>query len=391
MTSFQHLEPPLRVHCGAQALRSVAGELERAGVRKAVVVCGTTLGRAGSGLQEVVQALGERHAGTWTGVRAHSPLPSVLEGARFLRESGADAVVAVGGGSAIVTARAASIVLAEGEDVHQLCTRKLPDGRFSSPRLLAPKLPQLVVPTTPTTACVKAGSAVFDPAGDQRLALFDPKTRAQAVFLHPGLASAAPQALVLGASLNGLAMACEGLQSPSAEPLADALLLQALRLYRDHLPALASADSQDVRLQLLLASVLAGKGTDYASGGLASVLGHAIGARCHVENGVAQAIVLPHAMRFNAASTRAGTARIGEVFLGRPDCAQEDVIAALSAFLRGVGVPAGLRDIGVAGAQLQPLAAAAMQDWFLSRNPRPVESQHDVLGVLQAAWPGEPI
>ena len=57
--------------------------------------------------------------------------------------------------------------------------------KLHSPKLLAPKLPQFIVPTTPTTAMVKAGSAVFDPATGERLALFDPKTRAHAIFIDP--------------------------------------------------------------------------------------------------------------------------------------------------------------------------------------------------------------
>src|SRR5436305_7666866 len=123
--------------------------------------------------------------------------------------------------------------------------------------------------------------------------------------------------LALSASLNGLTMACEGLESAAPEPLADALLIHALRLYRDHLPRLQSQSSSEHQVQLILASVLAGKGTDHAGGGLASVLGHAIGVRCHVENGVANAIVLPHTMRFNASATQLGVARIGEVFAGQ--------------------------------------------------------------------------
>ena len=68
-------------------------------------------------------------------------------------------MVAVGGGSSVVTARAATILLGEGRDVRELCTRREADGRLVSPKLAAPKLPQWVVPSSPTTAYAKAGAA----------------------------------------------------------------------------------------------------------------------------------------------------------------------------------------------------------------------------------------
>ena len=107
--------------------------------------------------------MGERCAGIFSGVRAHSPAPAVAEAAQRLRRLEADAVVAVGGGSAIVTARAASILLAENGDLRELCTAMDERWLAAQPKLAAPKLPQLVIPTTPTTATVKAGSAVLDP------------------------------------------------------------------------------------------------------------------------------------------------------------------------------------------------------------------------------------
>lgn len=386
MNLFQHLEPPLRVFAGESSLAQLRSELDRAGCRRAVILCGPTLAR-GAALQFVVQALGDKFAGVFGGVRPHSPVDTVLVAAAQLRKLGADAVVAVGGGSAIVTARAAAILLAEGEDVRRLCTQRAMDGSFTSPKLLAPKLAQFVVPTTPTTAVAKAGSALFDTAAQERLALFDSKTRAHAVFVHPALVATAPTSLVLSAALNGLTMACEGLESTAAEPLADALLMHGLRLYRDHLPRLvADPASAEKRVQLVLASVLTGRGTDHAGGGLASVLGHAIGARCHIENGIANAIVLPHTMRFNAGATRDAMAHIGEVFSGLPGCGTEETISRIQAFVRGLGVPGRLRDTGVAAEDLEAIAAASMQDWFLGRNPRRVNSVNEVRGVLQAAW-----
>ena len=202
MRSFQHASPPLRVFQGPDSLRFLGRELERLGSRRAVVMCGRSMSRDDALLGQVLTVMGDRCAGVFPGVKAHSPAPAVEDAARELRRLEADAVVAIGGGSATVTARAASILLAEEGDLASLATSVDSQGRLRSPKLLAPKIPQLVIPTTPTTAVVRAGSAVLDPVAGERRALFDPKTRAQAIFIHPDFAASAPQELVVGSALN---------------------------------------------------------------------------------------------------------------------------------------------------------------------------------------------
>ncbi len=124
--SFLHDEPALRVSFGWDVHGNLIKDMDRAGLSRAVVVCGRSLAKSGSELELLREALGPRLAGIHPGARPHSPVPQVIETSRFLRDAGADAVIAVGGGSAIVTARAASILLAEGEDVAALATRSQP-------------------------------------------------------------------------------------------------------------------------------------------------------------------------------------------------------------------------------------------------------------------------
>ena len=392
MTSFQHAIPELRIHYGPDSLRRVAAELDRIGVHRAVVFCGRTLAAPDHPVLAIVrEALGARCVGVFPGVRAHSPLHCVEQGAQTLAQLNADAVVSVGGGSAVVTARAASILLAEGGSLEALCTRRTPDGQLTSPRLRADKIPQFIIPTTPTTASVKAGSAVLDPATGRRLALFDTKTRARALFIHPLLALSAPTELVLSASLNALAMAVEGLESAVGDPLADALLMHSLALIGEHLPGLnAAPQDAELRGRLILAALLCGQGTDYTGGGVASALGHTLGSRVDVANGTVNAIVLPHTMRFNAPATAGRLSQITRALgAAAPHGVQvkdESAIAAIDALLAKLHVPRRLRDIGVVRDSLEEVAKEAMNDWFLHRNPRPIAGSAEVLGLLEAAW-----
>lgn len=309
--------------------------------------------------------------------------------ARELQRLQADAVIAVGGGSAIVTARAASILVAEQGDARSLCTARDAGGTLRSPKLLAAKMPQLVLPSTPTTATVKAGSAILDPVDGKRLALFDPRTRAQAVFVHPALLATPPQALVVSAGLNTLAMALEGLMSRSGDPFSDALLMHALRLLVQHLPRVGGGEDPAARSELVMASLLCGHGTDYTGAGIAIPLGHAVSARFHVDNGITNAIVLPQVLRFNAQAAPAGLEKIASALgvarsAGRPPV--DDVVGALGALFDRLALPRRLREVGVTRESLADLAAVSMEDWFVRDNPRVVRDAGELQQVLSDAW-----
>lgn len=387
MRSFQHITPQLRLFSGPDSFDALGRELERIGSRRAVIFCGPWA--EGPLLNSVSAGMGDRCGGVYAGVLAHSPVASVEEAAGELKRLDADAVVALGGGSSIVTARAASILAAENGDPRSLCTTRDANGQLRSPKLLATKLPQFIVPTTPTTAMVKAGSAVFDPATGERLALFDPKTRAHAIFIHPDTIMSSPRALAVSASLNTFSMAIEGLTSRSGDPISDALLMHALRLVAQHLPDPKVEDDADVRGELLLAAVLCGQGTDYTGAGITTVLGHAIGASHHLDNGIANAIVLPHVLRFNGTAAECGLKKVATA-LGLPEANGESltelVVQAVDALLGQLGIPRLLREVGVAQDALSEVAAHAIGDWFLRGNPRPIRNDSELQQVLQAAW-----
>jgi len=389
MRSFQHITPPLRLFGGADSLAQLSRELDRLNSRRAVIVCGASMSRSGAVLELVRSAIGGRCAGVFAGVQAHSPVPAVQAGAEELRRLQADAVVAIGGGSAIVTARAASILLAESGDVRTLATSRDERGQLRSPRLNAPKLPQLVIPTTPNTATVKAGSAVFDPERGERLALFDPKTRAQSVFIHPELLGTAPRNLVVTASLDTLTLALEGLMSRTGDPISDAMLIHAVRLLAEHLPHPAPDDDLGARGELMLSAILCGQGTDFTGAGMATVLGHAIGARHHVENGLTKAIALPAVLRFNADAARPGLRKIATA-LGLSAVEDASLVGMITDALEGIfgqlGIPRRLRDVGVTPQDFSEIATNAWGDWFLRSNPRAVRDVAELEGVLAASW-----
>ncbi|MFU8863211.1 MAG: iron-containing alcohol dehydrogenase family protein [Rhodobacterales bacterium] len=382
MKDFSHVSDPLRLHQGTKALDRLAREMDRMGCTRALVITGASLGQDNPVLRQVQAALGDRLVGIWSGVRPHSPLPTVLQAAEALAAHKADCVVALGGGSAIVTARAAAIALAEGDDLTALATRMDADGKLQSPKLQAPKLVQFVVPTTPTTAMVKAGTAVLDLASGNRLALFDPKTRAQAVALDPLALASAPLPLVLDAGFNTLTLAIEGVISRGVDPFAEAFLLQAIRLIAtafDH-PA---EEVAGFGAELAVAAALAGRGTDHAGAGVATVLAHALGARFDLGHGALNAMFLPEALRFNAQAAPDALLRVAQAF----GCTgTEALIAKVEALRARFGMAAGLRDLSIPQDALQDASEIAVKDWFLLGNPRKVEGPQPLLEILEKVW-----
>lgn len=394
--SFRYVPAPARIHAGHDALDQLAGEVQRVGARRAFVVCGRSVAEHPALLPRVLTALGELHAGTFTGVKAESPLPSVMAGVQAAREAKADLIVAVGGGSAVVTARALTILLAEDGDARELCTQYPPGQPPVSPRLLRPKLPNIIVLTTPTTAANRAGAAVMDVEQRHRLELFDPKTRPAAVLLDAGALLTAPASLYRSTATTTLCGVAGALQAPRLNPLAHADLRGALDLLRACLPRLATEpDDPTVRLHLATAAIMSNRAADTAAGGgggVVSGIAHQLHIRYeHIDQGAANAVLAVPGMRFNREVLAAGQARLAEAFGVRTAGMSERAAAAagveaFAALLGEVGMPRRLRDLGVPQADLPAIAADAMHDFFLRTNPRPVRDASEVLALLQEAW-----
>jgi len=386
--ALRHATPAFRTFSGPDSVAALGPELARHGCRRAVIVCGEVMLEYPEALGRVTDAIGDRLVGRFDGVIEHSPIPAVEAAAAELARLEADAVIAFGGGSPIVTARAATILLAEQRPVRELCTQRGVDGDLISPKLLQPKLPIWVVPSTPITAYAKAGSAVRDPGSGERLAMFDPKTRAQGVFFDPVVALTAPLPLVKTAAVNAFSMATECLQA-SVDPLADALLMHALRLLTDALPRLEQApEDGPIRVQLMLGALLAGQGSDYVGGGLAQALAHSAGPRSSTSNGIVEGILLPHTTRFIAPATPGRLGMIADALQAASSSEEEEVdraVAAIARFLGDLGIPHRLRDVDLTQPDLIEVVEHTVDDWTLTRVPRTAH-RADLLELLEDAW-----
>lgn len=382
----RHIETPLRVFQGANCLARMGAELKRLDCRRAVVICGSTLAQSGA-LNRLRDGMGGRFAGIFDGARPHAAVPSVLAAAEALRAAQADAVIAVGGGSAIVTARAATILFAEGGDLSAVCTSRDERGRLHSPRLDAPKIPNFVVPTTPTAASVTAGTAVLDVEDNVRRTMFDPKARASAVFIDPDLAMTAPSELVQVAALDSMTLAAEGLLANAGDMFSDAYLSHSLRQLAGSLQDLTAGDEPERRMELLMAALLCGRGIEHTSMGITTVLGHSIGITCELPNGLVKSVLLPHVLRFNADFAPAGVRRLARALdVENANAPLTQILVRLEDLRRSLDTPDRLRDIGVPKGKMSEIVAKSMDDWFLQSNPRPIGDARQLSDLLQQAF-----
>ena len=394
---FRSVSYPVRIHGGTGVLSRLGEEVDRARGKRAFVVCGQTVARRTGLPDRVKAALGDRFAGMFDGVQAGSPLPSVELGVAAASDAGADAIIALGGGSAVVTARAIVILLAEGGRAHDHSTKYPPGQPPVSPRLMQPKIPNIVVLTTPTTAATRAGTAVIDPETGHRLEMFDPKTRPSALFWDTDALLTAPPSLCLSAGASCLSGVVGALQSERLpNPLAESDLLQSLRLMREYLPRVASGkpDGQ-ARLNLCAAAYLSNRASDSGPSGrglgVVGALAHSLDTRYpECSHGAAYSILTAPGMRFNAESNASGQARLASILgvatNGSDRQDSESAARWVEETYAGLGMPSRLRDVGVPQEGIRELAVDSMTDFAITRNVRPVSSPDELETLLRSIW-----
>lgn len=360
---------------------AVAEELARIGAKRAFVVASSALDAA-AGLEEQARTvLGETLAGFATGIRAHSPREDVLAIAAQARAAEADQIVAIGGGSVIDAAKAILLCLATGAADDEAL------GALSYTR--GPKLPaelgvrMIAVPTTLSGAEFTPFAGVTDMRRKTKDGYMHPQMAPRAVVLDPQITVHTPVALWNATGIRSLDHAVEGLCSPSAQPLANAAAIEALRLLPVNLRRVqAEPTDLDARLACQCGVWLSAVGLQAGvMMGASHGIGHALGGVAGVPHGVTSCVMMPHVMRWNAEVCAEQHERI-RTAMGEAE-APADAIVRLVADL---GLPATLEAAGVRRDQFAAIVEHAMHDPWTLANPRPITDSAVVEYLLEQAW-----
>ncbi len=397
-SSYRYKESQLRVQVGEDSLAELERVMNREGATNGFVVCGNTVAHKTKLLDRIEGVLGDSYAGFWDGVEPESPLSSVLNGVAAVEAAEADLLIAVGGGSTVVTTRAISILEAEDGDPHDICTQYPEDGPPVSPRLTEPKLPNVVVLTTPTTATNRAGTAVKDEETTRRLEYFDPKTTPRAVFIDPVALHTAPLSLYKNTAASTFCGVIDSLQTPSLTTMSRGDLETALHLSTKYLPELNDQPEDDTpRIHLAEAALLSNRASQArtASGGTGSIqsgIVHQIQILYDsIHQGRANCATTIPALEFNRDVLLREQAAIADTWgLTTNGQSLEEQATAVTveveSFLSSLGMPTTLGELGIPKEDIPEISEKAMQDYFLQTNPREVTDTKQLEELLESAW-----
>lgn len=352
--SFRYSSFPQEIIFGAGALEGLGEIVARRGWSRALLVT-TQSQRANGTVARIGTSLGERPVAIFDTAQPHVPQANVDKALGLAREKDVDVIVALGGGSAIGVAKATSHAL---------------DGR----------VPIVAIPTT------YAGSEMTPLFGVTRErdgvakkeTTNDARIIPRVVIYDPMLTLDLPRDLTASTGMNALAHCVEAVYSITRNPLSSVAGLESARLIY-HALARCVEDGKDVeaRTEMLEGAYLAGAALANVAMGLHHGMCHVLGGTANVPHGIANAIVLAHAMRFNAEPCAHELARIAEAM----DMPKQDEYAMALDAARGVEelvarmrLPTRLRDAGVRREELPKLATLAFQNKTVQNNPKKIGS-----------------
>lgn len=364
-----------RVRFGVGAIEALPELVRSVGCGRAFVA--TDPGVAASGVIDRVRGV---LAGAGIPVEVYAqvePNPataSIVRGSAALTGFGLEstAIVPVGGGSSMDSAKVISLHAANDGDVLALGWDR-PD--------LVPGGPVIAVPTTAGTGAeTNTFGVITDESAGRKGYVGHPSLLPVWTILDPALTVGLPRAATAATAVDALTHSLESLLSANPNPFAEGMALQVIRTVGEWLPkAVADGSDLEARSQMLLASHLAGVGQASGTGvGLVHALGHAIGTRGRLAHGLALAVVLPEVLSFYAdeSGLRDRELALAGVALRAASATEDPATGAIAAIgtirrlLAGVGQRPSLRSLGFDDASLEVVAQDAIDDAAIDNSPR---------------------
>ena len=354
---------------GAGAIGAIAAELAARGLKRPVVFTDPVLAK--TGVPDKVTALLEKAKipfSVYTDIKPNPTIENVKNGVKAFKKAKADCIIAIGGGSSMDTAKAVGIIAANPEfaDVRSL------EGMAPTKK---PSKPIFAVPTTAGTAAeVTINYVITDVEKKRKFVCVDPHDIPVAAFVDPDMMSSMPKSLTAFTGMDALTHAIEGLITKAACPMTDMMHLEAIRLISLSLRD-AVANKPSGREGMALGQYIAGMGFSNVGLGIDHSMAHGLSALYDMPHGKACAILLPVAMKFNAAKTGDKYRKIAAAMgVKGADAmplaeARKAAIAAVEKLAADVGIPKDLKGV-LKKEDVKFLAESAYADACRPGNPR---------------------
>lgn len=375
---------PTRLIYGVDAVSTqLAGQVEDLAARAVTVVSGKHVTKAGilKKVTDVLEGIGIRY-NVFNDVEANPSTDTCYKGTETAKAVNAEAIIAVGGGSPMDVAKSIAILMTNGGIL---------DDYEGVEKYANDPLPFLAVPTTAGTGTEVTPYAVITiRKRNYKMTIIGKKMLPNAAVLDPTLVTSVPASVAAACGMDVLTHAIEAYTNLVASPFTDACALEAIRLVGKYLRTyVADRRYMEGASGMLVANTLAGIAFGVARLGDVHAMAHPVSGYFDVAHGVANAILLPHVMKFNMLADRGQYRRIadllGEDVAGLSD--REAAPLAIEAVMRlstDLGIPKGLSEVGVTEDKIPNMAADAMLSGNVVINPR-MTALEDLVSLLHAA------
>ena len=355
---------------GPHAREVLPTEVQSRGFKRILVVTDASLVSAGV-VDKVLEELDSNYIPyeVFSDVKPNPTVAEVQEGVKKCQQMGADCIVAIGGGSAIDTAKAIGVIMTNPEysDVVSL------DGACNTKN---PCLPIFALPTTAGTAAeVTINYVITDPTRVKKMVCVDPHDIPIVAIVDTELMASMPASLASATGMDALTHAMEGYITKAAWDMTDMFHLKAMSIIYQNLPKAVLEHDMDAINNMGVAQYIAGMGFSNVGLGIVHSMAHQLGAVYDTPHGLANAILLPYVMRYNGEVCPDRFVDMGRAFgldmngVTGMDAVMK-VVNAIQDLNQKLGIPAHLKEVGVKEEDIPMLSEKAMNDVCTGGNPR---------------------
>ena len=372
---------------GKGAREELVGEIQKRGFKKVFLVSDKSLVEAGvtAKVEEVIKKAGVDYD-LYDEIKPNPTIKNVTDGVEACKNSGADLIVAVGGGSSMDTAKGISIVMTNPDraDIKSL------NGLSNT---VNRGMPVIALPTTAGTAAeVTINYVITDEDAEIKMVCVDPNDIPILAIIDSELMASMPKSLAAATGMDALTHAVEGYITAAHNEMSDMFHMKAIKMIFKYLPSAVNEKNPEAIEMMGMAQYIAGMGFSNVGLGIVHSMAHQLGAVYDTPHGIANAMLLPTVMRFNGENPETAQ-RFREILvnIGRPDAEHlndQDVINTfvwmISELSKAVGITTTIKDYGAKEEDFEMLAEKAMMDPCKPGNPREV-TKEDFINLYRQA------
>jgi alcohol dehydrogenase len=379
--SFSTFKSANKLITGQSALQYLVQAIEQFKIQKPLIVTDQGVVKSGT-IQHVLDLLTVEYS-IFDAVKPEPELEQVQESIDVYHAQQCDAVLAVGGGSALDIAKCVAALAGQVGDIYEF---------VGTDKIKSRDIPLIVIPTTSGTGSEVTNIAILsDTANQMKQGIVSDFLLPDVAIVSPIMSVSCPASVTAASGIDALVHALEAYISMNHSDITDALAVQAIELIVEYLPqAYALPSNLAAREKMATASLMAGLAFGNAGVGAVHALAYPLGGKYKMPHGVSNALMLPHVLKWNVMGCAERLSHIATILkLNKGQNHQENaesLVEFFHKFSEQLNIPAGLRSFGIQESDIPALAAEAIKvERLLKNNPRQL-SVADIEAIYYEAY-----